>query len=69
MGTHDNIGTAISSSYGAAPITISVTIEIELPDALGPQVQAMRDRLPEILERGMRDLLAEQTAKQRSRRQ
>jgi hypothetical protein len=39
---------------------MSISLTIEVPDTLGQQLQAMRDRLPEILERGMRDVLAEQ---------
>lgn len=39
-------------------MTISLTIEV--PASLGEQLQALHDRLPEILERGMRDVLAEQ---------
>jgi hypothetical protein len=41
-------------------MTISLTIEV--PDTLGQQLQEMHDRLPEILARGLRDVLAEQTA-------
>jgi hypothetical protein len=41
-------------------MTISLTIEV--PDTLGQQLQEMQDRLPEILARGLRDVLAEQTA-------
>jgi hypothetical protein len=40
---------------------MAILLHIEVPEALGQQLQAMQDRLPEILERGMRDLLAEQT--------
>jgi hypothetical protein len=41
---------------------MTISFSIEVPDALGQQLQTMQDRLPEILERGMRDVLAEQTA-------
>jgi hypothetical protein len=40
---------------------MTISLHIEVSDALGEQLQAMQDRLPEILERGMRDMLAEQT--------
>jgi hypothetical protein len=39
------------------PMTIEITIQI--PDALGRQLQQVRDRLPEVLERGLRDVLAD----------
>lgn len=39
---------------------MTISLHIEVSDALGQQLQAMQDRLPEILERGMRDVLAEQ---------
>jgi hypothetical protein len=39
------------------PMTIEITIQI--PDALGQQLQQVRDRLPEVLERGLRDVLAD----------
>lgn len=38
-------------------------ITIEVPDELGEQIESHRDRLPEILERGLRELLAERTGK------
>ena len=38
-------------------MTIEITIQI--PDALGRQLQQVRDRLPEVLERGLRDVLAD----------
>lgn len=40
---------------------MSISFHIKVSDALGQQLQTMQDRLPEILERGMRDMLAGQT--------
>ncbi|MCB0192151.1 MAG: hypothetical protein KDJ65_09415 [Anaerolineae bacterium] len=34
-------------------------ITIQLPETLGQQLQPFRDRLPELIERGLRDILAE----------
>ena len=41
---------------------MSVDITIRVPDELGQQLERFRDRLPEILERGLRDVLAEADA-------
>lgn len=41
---------------------MAISLHIEVSETLGQQLQTMQDRLPEILERGMRDLLAEQTS-------
>ena len=38
---------------------MTMQITIEVPDQLGQQLQRYRDRLPELLERGLRDLQAE----------
>lgn len=38
---------------------MTVEITIEVPDALGKQLQQVQDRLPEVLERGLREVLAE----------
>lgn len=38
---------------------MTVEITIQVPDALGQQLQRFRERLPEILERGLREMLAE----------
>lgn len=38
---------------------MSISLTIEVPDSLGAQLHTMRDRLPEILERGLREVLAE----------
>jgi hypothetical protein len=38
-------------------MTIELTIEV--PDALGRELQHIEDRLPEVLERGLREVLAE----------
>jgi hypothetical protein len=40
-------------------MTIEITIRV--PDTLGQQLQQLHDRLPEVLERGLRDVLAEET--------
>ncbi len=40
-------------------MTIEITIQV--PDTLGQQLQQLHDRLPEVLERGLRDVLAEET--------
>lgn len=40
-------------------MTIALTIEV--PDELATRLQSMQNRLPEILERGMRDVLVEQS--------
>jgi len=39
---------------------MAISLHIKVSDRLGRQLQTMEDRLPEILERGMRDVLAEQ---------
>ncbi len=41
-------------------MTIQITIEV--PDTLGQQLQRVRERLPEVLERGLRELSAEASA-------
>jgi hypothetical protein len=41
-------------------MTIEITIEV--PDTLGHQLQQMQDRLPEVLERGLREITAEASA-------
>jgi hypothetical protein len=41
-------------------MTIEITIEV--PDTLGRQLQQMQDRLPEVLERGLREITAEASA-------
>jgi hypothetical protein len=38
-------------------MTIEITIQV--PDALGQELQRVHDRLPEVLERGLREVLAE----------
>jgi hypothetical protein len=38
---------------------MSVDITIRVPDELGRQLERVRDRLPEVLERGLREVLAE----------
>ena len=40
---------------------MSVDITIRVPDELGRRLDQFRDRLPEVLERGLRDLQAEST--------
>jgi len=40
-------------------MTLEITIRV--PDALAPQIQRFRDRLPEALERGLREVAAEKT--------
>ncbi|NJN66115.1 MAG: hypothetical protein HC884_05065 [Chloroflexaceae bacterium] len=42
---------------------MTVSFHIEVSDALGQQLQPLRDRLPEILERGMHEVLAEQAGR------
>ncbi len=39
---------------------MAVEITIQVPETLGQQLQNWRGRLPEILERGLRELMAEQ---------
>ena len=41
-------------------MTIEITIQV--PDALGQQLQQLHDRLPEALERGLREIASEATA-------
>ena len=41
-------------------MTIEITIEV--PETLGRQLQQMQDRLPEVLERGLREIVAEASA-------
>jgi hypothetical protein len=38
---------------------VTVDITIQVPDMLGQQLRRFRERLPEILERGLREMLAE----------
>ncbi len=38
---------------------MSVDITIRVPDELGRQLERVRDRLPEVLERGLREILTE----------
>ena len=38
---------------------MTVDITIQVPNVLGQQLQRFREHLPEILERGLRDMLAE----------
>lgn len=38
---------------------MAIEITVQVPDALGQQLQRFRERLPEILERGLREVLAE----------
>jgi hypothetical protein len=40
-------------------MTIEITIQV--PDTLGRQLQLFQDRLPEVLERGLREIMAERT--------
>lgn len=40
---------------------MAIEITIQVPDALGAQLQQVQDRLPEVLERGLRDLQADRT--------
>ena len=42
-------------------MTIEITIQV--PDRLERQIQRFRERLPEVLERGLRDVMAEQSAR------
>jgi hypothetical protein len=41
---------------------MTMQIMIEVPDTLGRQLQNLRERLPEILERGLREVSTEQAA-------
>jgi hypothetical protein len=38
---------------------MTVEITIQVPDELGQELQQVRDRLPEVLARGLREVLAE----------
>jgi hypothetical protein len=40
---------------------MTMEITIQVPDALGQQLQIVQDRLPEVLERGLREVLAAQS--------
>jgi hypothetical protein len=40
-------------------LTMTVEITIQVPDTLGQQLQRFQDRLPEVLERGLREVMAE----------
>jgi hypothetical protein len=46
-------------SIGALMMTIEITIQV--PDTLGQQLQRFQDRLPELLERGLREVMADRT--------
>ena len=37
-------------------------ITVQIPDALGQELQCFKDRLPEVIERGLRELLVESQA-------
>ena len=39
---------------------MTVEITVQVPDMLGQQLRRFRERLPEILERGLREMLAEE---------
>ncbi len=39
-----------------------IEITIQLPDTLGPELQRFKDRLPEVIECGLRELLVENQA-------
>jgi hypothetical protein len=41
---------------------MTVEITIQVPDTLGQQLKRFRDRLPEVLERGLREVMAERVA-------
>jgi hypothetical protein len=41
---------------------MTMEITIRVPNGLGQQLQHFRERLPEVLDRGLRDLLAEKSA-------
>jgi hypothetical protein len=56
---------AVDSAAGhggrrAADGAMAVQITISVPDDLGQRLQPYRERLPELLERGLRDAMAEQ---------
>jgi len=40
---------------------MTVEITIQVPDVLGQQLQRFRERLPEVLERGLREVMVEQS--------
>ena len=40
---------------------MTVEITLQIPDTLGARLQRVRERLPEILERGLREVLAEKS--------
>jgi hypothetical protein len=40
-------------------VAMTVEITIQVPDALRQQLERFRERLPEVLERGLREMLAE----------
>jgi len=46
---------------------MTVEITIQVPDTLGQQLQRVRERLPEILERGLREVLAERALTEKSK--
>ena len=46
---------------------MTVELTIQVPEMLGRQLQQVQDRLPEVLERGLRELLAETEAIQDQR--
>src|SRR5689334_24019936 len=45
------------ANIGALTMTIEITIQV--PDTLGEQLQRFQDRLPEVLERGLREVMAD----------
>jgi hypothetical protein len=40
-------------------LTMTIEITIQVPDTLGQQLQRFQDRLPEVLERGLREVMAD----------
>src|SRR5688500_3244445 len=53
--SHQSVGRSVLASIESA---MSVEITIRVPDELG-RLEQFRDRLPEVLERGLRDLQTE----------
>jgi len=43
-------------------LNMAMEITVQVPETLGQQLQAWQGRLPEILERGLRELMAEQSS-------
>ena len=59
-----NTNAAVHTCDSIAPergFLMTIEITIQVPDTLGQQLQQLHDRLPEVLERGLRDVLAEET--------